>query len=61
MNKLTRFIGSIVVAALLYAIPVLATCAIIFDWGVTPGLLMLAVVDFCCLASLICVKAEEDE
>ena len=32
MKKLTRIIGSAVLAALLYAVPIMMTCAFCLDW-----------------------------
>lgn len=33
MKKLTRIIGSTVIAALMYAVPILLTCAFCLEWS----------------------------
>lgn len=63
MSKITIIIGSIITAVLIYAIPILTTCAFILGWDdFTAFLLMgVALTELTCLFVLIYAKAEEGE
>ena len=63
INGITRVIGSIVLAALFLAIPILAVCSIVFNWE--PFLCILLVLfvllEFCCLILVIYNEAWKGE
>lgn len=63
MSKIVKIIGSIVVSILLYAVPILTTCAFTLGWyNFCAYLLTIAsLAEFSCLVMLIILKAEEDE
>lgn len=63
MNKVVSIIGGIVVSVILYAIPILTTCAFTLGWGgiISRLLLIVALVEFACLTFFVCEKTEEDE
>ena len=63
MSKIASIIGGIVVSVLLYAVPILTTCAFTLGWDdfIARLLLVVALVEFTCLTLLICDKAEGGE
>ena len=63
MNRIIRVVGSIIMAILLYAIPILTTCALIFGWNDFITFLLIAVefIELICLFGLIYAKTEEDK
>ena len=63
MIKIVKIIGSIVVLILLYAVPILTTCAFTLGWD-KYGAYLLAIAslaEFFCLITLIIYEAEEGE
>lgn len=63
MSKIVSIIGGIVVSVLLYAVPILTTCAFTLGWDdfIAYLLLIVALTELTCLTLLICAKAEEGE
>lgn len=61
MSIITHIIGGFILAAILMAIPILAVCAIVFEWipQLIIGFVALSVWEFVCLARDIVRKAEE--
>lgn len=63
MSKIVKIIGSIVVSILLYAVPILTTCAFTLGWDKRGAYLLTiaSLAEFFCLIALIFYKAEEGE
>lgn len=64
MEAIVYMIGVFIVTAILYAIPILTVCSIIYEWG--DGLLqilliMVSIIEFCGLCVLIDDKISREE
>ena len=61
MNKLLRTIGAIIFSIIMYAIPILLTCACIYDWEISVLLGVLGAWQIVLIGLWAYNKAEEDE
>ena len=63
MSAIIETIGGIVVSVLLYAVPILTTCAFTLGWGnyIAYLLTIVALAEFFCLVAFILFKAEVGE
>ena len=61
--NIVKIIGSIVVSILLYAVPILTTCAFTLGWNkfVAYLLTIVSLTEFVCLVAFIIFRAEEGE
>lgn len=61
MNKLLRTIGAIIFSIIMYAIPILLTCACIYDWEISLPLGVLGALQIVFIGLWAYHKAEEGE
>ena len=63
MKVIVYFIGLLIVAAILYAIPIITACSIIYEWdGLLRILLIMAsIIEFLGLSVLIMDKVDREE
>lgn len=52
LSKIIKIIGSVVLTAILYALPILLTCSIVFSW--IPIIKIVLTIANICVFALIC-------